>query len=341
MAKEISPKLTKNELIEAYNEVAEQLKETKSPQNKQEKEQADKKEVLQRSKENTYEQILRNISDLKLSITTSLDGIEKGLIKEFKHLEELSSAVKMEEDNLKSRYQIHNEAVTLEALLASQRNEKEKFEKEIASKKTVFDGEMNEIKLKWDKEKSLRDQKIKEEEQQLLKDRKREEEEYSYELKIKRKKESDTYEEKKQQLEKDLKEKKAAAEKDFSEREAVIEEKENELAMLQKQVDKFPAELDKAVRDAEKRVTDHLQSQFNHEKELNAKENSGLLTLKDQIIKSLELKIKEQEQLIKDLTLKSDKSSQQVQDIAIKAVEGSASTRYALRENYQERKKEE
>jgi hypothetical protein len=341
MAKEISSKLTKNEILAAYNEAAEQLKTARSQQTRQDKELADKKEVLRKSKESTYDEIIRNIAELKLAVTSSLDGNEKALIKEFKHLEELSAAVKMEEDNLNELYQIHNEAGTLEALLAAQRNEKEMFEKEMVLKKVQFETEMNDIKAKWDREKSLQEQKLKEEQQQLGKDRKREEEEYNYDLKLKRKKETDTYEEKKQLLEKELKDRKAAFEKEISEREAIVAEKEAELATLRKQVERFPAELEKTVKDAEKRISDQLGVQFKHEKELSVRENEGSVKLKDQIISSLQLKIKEQEQLIKELTVKSDKASQQVQDIALKALEGPASIRYAVRENYQEKKKEE
>ncbi len=341
MAKEITSKLTKNEILAAYDEAAEQLKAARSQQTRQDKELADKKEVLRKSKENTYDEIIRNIAELKLAITGSLDNNEKSLIKEFKRLEELSEAVKMEEDNLKELFQINNESGTLEALLAAQRLEKEKFEKEMVLKRAQFETEMNDIKAKWDRERSLQEQKLKEEQQQVSKDRKREEEEYSYDLKLKRKKETDVYEEKKQLLEKELKDKKAAFEKEISEREAIVAEKEAELVTLRKQVEKFPAELDKAVKEAEKQISDRLVNQYNHEKELFMKENEGLMKLKDQTITSLQLKIKEQEQLIKELTVKTDKASQQVQDIALKALEGSASIRYALRENYQEKKKEE
>jgi hypothetical protein len=341
MAKEITPRLTKNEILAAYNEAAEQLKAARSQQTRQDKELTDKKEVLRKSKEYTYDEIIRNIAELKLTITGSLDTNEKALIKEFKRLEELSAAVRMEEDNLNELYQIHNEAGTLEALLAAQRIEKDKFDKEMAIKRAQLETEMNDLKTKWERERSLQEQKVKEEQQQVSKDRKREEEEYSYDLKLKRKKETDAYEEKKQLLEKELKDKKAAFEKEISEREAIVAEKEVELATLRKQVEKFPAELEKAVKEAEKRISDQLATQFKHEKELSFKENESLVKLKDQIISSLQLKIKEQEQLIKDLTVKSDKASQQVQDIALKALEGPASIRYALRENFQERKKEE
>ena len=149
----------------------------------------------------------------------------------------------------------------------------------------------------------------------------REEEEYKYNLDTQRKKETDSYNTKKAQLEKEL-----------TEREAVISEKEILLKELQKKVDSFPAELDKTVKLAEKNITDRLESKYKYENQLASKEIEGERKLKEQIISSLEAKIKEQDTLIKQLTNKNDDAIRQVKDIAVKALEGTANYRVITKE---------
>jgi len=317
------------------------LKDQKSPSARQEKDDVEKKEILKKATAMSYGEIIKNVGELKLAISNALGDNEKALLNEYKKLEDLMEAVKIEEEDLNAYHQIHREAETLEALLQAQKNEREKFEKEMMETKKRFDDEMKEIKTKWEKEKIQMEQKMKENEAQLAKDRKREEEEYAYELKIKRKKEADSYEEKKTILEKELAEKKNTFDKEIREWELSIAERENNLAALQKQVEGFPAELEKAVNLAVKNTTEKLQMQHKFDFEMFKKENEAKINLKDQIIGSLQTKIKEQEQLIKELTTKADKASQQVQDIAIKAIEGSSNIRFNLRELASEKKKEE
>ena len=63
-----------------------------------------------------------------------------------------------------------------------------------------------------------------------------------------------------------------------------------------------------------------------------SKEIEGERKLKEQIINSLEAKIKEQETLIKQLTSKNDDAIKQVKDIAVKALEGTANYRVITKE---------
>ena len=111
---------------------------------------------------------------------------------------------------------------------------------------------------------------------------------------------------------------------------------EKEFMELKSKVDSFSTELDKAVKLTEKSVTEKLLTQYNFEKQLFSKDVESDKKLKEQIITSLELKIKEQEKLIVEFTKKADISGNQVKEIAVKALEGSANIRYSVKERKEE-----
>lgn len=328
MAKEVSTKNTKNEILDAYNELLEKIQSEKKSEPKAEKERSEKQEIIKNAGMVNFESIVKNISELKLYLGNALDKLEDSLIEEFKKLSNLQEAIKIESANLEELYQIKQNADSLAALLATQK-----------AKKIEFDEEMKTKTLAWEKEQKDYEAKIKETDEQLKKNRKREEEEYKYNLELGRKKEQDSYNEKKTAQEKTLAEKKADFEKQIAERETAVSLKEKELEDLRSRVEAFPKELDKALKDIEKTVTDNLTSKYKFEKELLAKEIEGERKLKDQIILNLELKIKEQAKLIDQLTTKADHASDQVKNIAIKALDSSANIRYMNREK--EKKEEE
>jgi predicted RNase H-like nuclease (RuvC/YqgF family) len=100
-----------------------------------------------------------------------------------------------------------------------------------------------------------------------------------------------------------------------------VKETEEELTSLRKKVEQFPSELEKAIKNTEKHISESIETKYKFEKELLAKETDGELKLREQTITTLEAKIKEQENLIKQLSQKADSSEKTVKDIAIKALD--------------------
>jgi cob(I)alamin adenosyltransferase len=129
------------------------------------------------------------------------------------------------------------------------------------------------------------------------------------------------------QAEKKMAAKLADFEKSIAEREAKVVAAEAELESLRAKTSDFPAELEKAIKNAEKLVTDNLTRQFDFEKQLSQKHTEGELKLKDQTIQTLNARIKELEQSIKDLNSKVTNADSSVKDIAIKAIESSGKMR--------------
>ncbi|NLT21817.1 MAG: hypothetical protein GXX82_02090 [Syntrophorhabdus sp.] len=327
MTKTISEKNTKTEIIEAYNEVLAKLKEQKAVNQQAVKKETEVKESLKEASANSIDDIVRNLAGLKVQIVKTIDDLEEKMIAEYRKFSGLQQAATEEARILDELYGVQAEADSLAALVQAQKEKKASFEAQMEQTKASFDEDMSEKRQYWKKEQEEFDLAKKERDAQLKKDRLREEEEYSYNLQLARKKDADEYEATKTALEKELSTKKSALEKDWSEREAVLSSREEELSELRDKIAVFPKELEKAIKDTEKTVTERIEFKFKHEMQLIQKETEGEQKLHEQAVEALQSKIREQEELIRQLTQKADESVQQVQTIAVKAIEGASAQR--------------
>jgi hypothetical protein len=335
MESEISTKNTKSEILSAYDELLKKIQDKKTEEPKKVQEQQKQENLVKKAASLSNESIVKGIAGLKVELASTLDKLGENLVSEFRKFEELQQAITVEQKNLEDLYQLSVVADSLSVMLLAQKEKKEQFEEEIASRKTEFNENMNsekehfetemaEKKALWKKEQEIWQQKNKEESEESKKNRTRAEEEYQYNLKISRKKEIDVYEEKKQKLEKDLTEKRISFEKEFAEREVKIKEAEAELKELRTRNAAFPADLEKAVNASVSATTEKLQTTFRFEKELSEKEALGEQKLKEQIIETLKSKIKDMEINMKELSQKTATSEASVKDIAIKAIESTS-----------------
>ena len=338
MVDQITEKNTKSQILQAYNEAVMKLKELKQEDRKSIKKKEEETKIVKEASDNSVEKIVNGISRAKIDIMNSLDEVSEKLTSEFRKLDDLQNAIKLETGYLEEIYEIKANADSLSALLLAQKEKKTNFDTEIESKRTAFEEEMLQKKLQWKLEQENYESLKKERDIQLKKNREREEEEYNYNLQLQRKKDTDIYNEQKDKLENELMNKRSATEKELNEREVSIAARENELTQLKLKVEQFPKELEEAISKTEKSVGERIEQKFKHQSELAQKEMDGERNLNKQIINSLESKIKEQAEQIKQLTQKVNDSGQQVQSIAIKAIESTAGRTTAQRmfeQNYE------
>ncbi|MCK4345684.1 MAG: hypothetical protein KAX05_10405 [Bacteroidales bacterium] len=324
MEKKVSISQTKKEILDAYHELLQKMEsKTEEPKVVQKREMEEKtvKEVSRLS----VDSINKNIAGLKINISGALDKLEEQMAGVFKEFEKLHESVKIERENLEELYQISANAHSLSALIAAQKEKQEVFEKEIEEKKLQWKAEEEKIQSEITEAKVISD-----------KQRKRDEEEYQYNLKIRRTKDQDEYEEKKNKLEKELLEKKAWFEKEMAEREAKLKEAETELLELRKKDEEFPVILEKEVKKAQQETEKILKQQYDFEKQLSDNKIIGEQKLKDQTIKTLEAKIKDQETLLRQLTIKTDASEENVKQMALKALETTGKERVVTVEKKKE-----
>ena len=335
----ITPKNTKNQILDAYEALLKKQQEKKTEEPKKVQEQQQKIELTQKARSLSDGGIVKGIAELKVSVSSSLDKLGEQFVNEYKKFDELQKAIAIEKQNLEDLYQLSANTDSLAVMLLAQKEQKEKFEQEMAVRKTELDAHiktetesyetlMADKRAIWKKEQDEQALLTKETTDLQKKTRTREEEEYIYNLKIERKKEENAYADKKQKLETELTEKKIAFEKEFAERKTVIEEAEAELKTLRTENANFPAKLEKAVAEAIKTNTNALMLEHKFETELKAKEVEGQLMLKDQTITTLNTRIKELETTMKELSAKTVTAEASVKDIAIKAIESSSKPYY-------------
>lgn len=315
MEKKITAKSTKNELLEAYNELLKKAEGKDEDPRVKQKQQTESKIVSAVSGIST-DAIFKQFTDLKINLTSVLSQLEEKTTTAFKEFENLQNAINIEKKNLEELYEINVNAHSLSALLLTQKEKTEAFEIEMKEKKQL-----------WENDEEQRQTALKETKLLLEKERKREEEEYQYNIKLVRKKDADNYQEQKQLLEKQLAEKQVNFEKEIAEREAKVIETETELSELRKKTDEFPKILEKEIEMTCEETEEKLKQQFTFEKQLGENTTKGLQQLKDQTIETLQAKIKDQDLLIQQLTKKVNVSEDSVKQIALKALDTSGKDR--------------
>jgi hypothetical protein len=328
MSEEVSNKNTKNEILDAYNDLLKKMKETKKLNKQEEKAREDKNEVVAVASKQTTSEIIKKLADLKLSLVNSLEELEEKLLAEQKKLTTLQQAIDIQTKEIADIYEIKVNADTLAVLLMTQKEKSIRFENEMKEKQLTLEQEITQKKLAWKKEQEELEIERQEYEEQIKKLRKREEDSYQYNRDLTRRKERDLYDNEKQSLEKELIERRVALEKDFETREAKIIEQEEEFKKLIDQSKKFPEELEQAILSTENRITEKLKFKFDYETQLTQKEIEGERKLYQQMITALEAKVTHLEAQVKLLSDKANQANLQVQDIAVKAIEGASHQRY-------------
>jgi len=324
---EVTEKNTKAEILKAYEGLLKDVQTAKADVPKQIQEEKQRKETLDKVAKISNEAIVKSITVLKSDLSNSLDEILKSLSDEFRKLEEIRAAIAVEKKSLEDLYSLSANTDSLAAMLLVQKEKKETFEKEMKEKSEAFANEIATQKEQWEIEKTRQKTAEKEYTDELTKRRKREEEEYAYNQKIHRQKEQDEYDTKKLQLEKELVDKKAKFEQEVSSRELNLKTAEAELAELRKNNEEFPAKLEKALKDKEAEVSKQLQTKYGFDIQLMEKQSVADIRLKDQIIASLQEKIKEQQEQLKEYADKANRAEANVKDIAVKAIENAQKIR--------------
>lgn len=326
MEKSVSDKNTKAQILDAYEKLLKDV-EGKSGNNPKEMQQRKtESQTVRQAAETSPKSISDQIGEIKTEFVSSLEKMESALASERSRLQEIQNAIRIEEKHLEDLYGLTANADSFSAILLAQKEQEEQFEREMASKKELLSGQIEDIRCQWEKEKEAYEENLKAEKEHTTRQRRREEDEYAYTVQQTRKQEQDEYAQMKHKQDMELKEQRTAFEREFAEREKSIVEKEGEFARLQQEAESFSARLAEAVEKAQGETESRLSITYQYEKDLREKETGGILNLKDHQIKSLEAKIKEMETQLKEASQKVDTSERTVKDIALKAIENATRT---------------
>jgi hypothetical protein len=330
---DLSMKNTKQELLDAYHETLKQLHEEEKAQLKPEQKLKERKDegILKAVAGISADGVIQETNKLKQEIGGMLNRLTDRLAAEVNKFDQVQLAIEIKERELKEIYEIEKTAATLAALIESQRQEKLRFEEEMAHKQASLTQEIEATKLQWQKEKTDRQAEIKEQQEQEAKDRKRQKEEYQYAFEREQQLARDKFEDEKaklqmedQALEIQMKALKEQTEKELSEREKQINSREREFESLQAQVAELPQKLQAAVAKAVEESNERIELETKYQKDLMQKEFEGQRNVLTARIQSLEKTVKEQNEQIAKLSTQQDAAYQKIQDVAVKAIEGAS-----------------
>ncbi len=327
--KKISQASTKQELLDAYNTLLQEIQEDRQAELKPDTQREEKKvkEALDAAEALSAEGVSKQISSLKMDVGKMLTGIADSLEAELGRLDQLKKAIAYKEEEIRDLYQIDKNAASLAALIEAQNRRRNEFEEEMACRKAELEGEIASLRARWEEDKQARDQEAKAWASAEKQRRDREREEFLYAFEREKKLANDKYEDEKATLDKEIRERREELEKTLVDREKAVAEKEAELAELRKRAAAFPKELEAAVAQAVKEVSNRLQAEAKAREDLLKKEFEGERNVFTTRIASLEKTGKEQADQLTKLAGQLEKAYQKIEDVAVKTIEGSAQTR--------------
>lgn len=294
----------KEEVVAAYNEVLRKLKVVKSDMSEEEEahqQQVEEKlHIIENIHNETADDLVRNLTDLKYNISRSLEEVKNKLLPQYEKFHMLRQAIEFSQKELDELYEIKVNIHTLNALLVAQTETKEAFELEMAERRNLFEDEMSQ------KERAYR----------------QEEHQYVTKRDATRKMEQEQFELKKKEFEHELAEKRSALEEEFEareariaaresehqklkHREAQITAREHEYKQLKERSMRYPEELRQAVQQAEQTVRDQLIRKYEYDARLMQIEIESDRKMYQQKIAALEEQI-EQYKTLKQIFAEQD-----------------------------------
>jgi len=322
--KKLSKVNTKQEMLEAYNALLQQLQEREKTELKPEEKIQEKrnKEAVAVVDILSSESVIQGIGNLKVEIGKMLTRIPDILEEEVNKYRRIKEAIGVKEETLREIYDIEKAAQTLNALLETQTQKRGEFEDEMAVKREQFNYEMQQLRREWEKEKKLYEETAREQAAELKKRQQREKEEYEYSFKREQRLVKDKFEDEKAKAEKMLRERKETMEKELTEKEKNLDKREEELDELHKRVNAFPKELEATVNKSIKETTERLLAESKAKEDLIKRTSDGERNVFVTKIEALEKKAKEQGDQIVKLLQQLEKAYQKIEDIAVKTVSG-------------------
>jgi uncharacterized coiled-coil protein SlyX len=335
----INQKNTKNEILQAYDELANERLELKKqvdqlikagnavkPDNfKTTNKPADKITTTQYSQvQQKMNFTIESLTKIQLGFGSAANELSEQLTTRASRLAEIKQVV---EEQLQQLQQLHNLEVgedSLDNLIQTYEENNSAYQEEFSQLSERLNQEIQELQEAWKKQQEESDRNIKERNENLNKNRQRDISEYKYDLELERNLEVDEYEQQQKELYKQLDEFQQEAEKQWNERENKIAEKEKQFAELKIKVEEFPQQKEAAMRKATEEGKGIAHYQAKVKANLLGKEVEGQKAFYEQRIQSLEQTITNQEIRVQSLSKQLESALKQVQDLAVKAIEGSA-----------------
>ena len=345
MAKKVSSKSTKTEIFDAYQSLETEYQQLLSkasvppppiielpkvsseslPTTPKEKEVVKELPKKLSNVQAHMDTVIKGLAQLGEQFNTALSQLSTNLLIEAGRLKEVSNQVTLESQRLTSLYNLVIEENTLSMLLKNYTETAQQYEIQVKQKQEQLEKAWTEKNQVWQQEKEETTQKLHEQEQLEKKDQKREETEYHYNITINRELNKEKEEQQKKQQQRILEEMQKQHQQQWDEREKTLVEREKQFEDYKAKVERFPKELDAALKRAKEEGSGIARHQAKIKADLLAKEFSGEEEVALLKIRNLEEEVANQMKQIDKLSHQLESTLKQVQELAVKAIEGSSS----------------
>ncbi|MEM9538400.1 MAG: hypothetical protein AAGA60_02695 [Cyanobacteria bacterium P01_E01_bin.42] len=346
MAKNVSSRNTKSEILEALvelkrekAELQSQLKKASNSNNGSKNGNSapnppvvktalpepknEKKMPTQNLQSNNIAKVLTNLERLQIGFGGAASNLSEQLLAEASTLEELQTSVMEETEQLQELHEFDAiEDNTLDTLVESYEESAKTFEEEFSERKETLEQELQDLQKSWEKERETHFREVKERNENYQKTQQRSTEEYRYGLELTRNLSDEEYEQRKKELYKELSETKQEQEKSWKEREEEIAKREKESEEAKKKVEEHKEELEKNKKEGKENGQRIGHYNAKVASDLRSKEIEGERRNYQLRIEGLDQTIENQNNRIDKLSQQLDEALKQVQDLAVKAIEG-------------------
>lgn len=302
---EVSLKSTKQQIWDTYQKTLKELESTK----------AQKQTSKEKSEQLRKETVKESAQDLLLK-----DILNEDIIKQYSDLVETIDYMKEE---IKSLYGIEAEINTLEALVNTHNELKEKLEKEYLERKAVLESEYEQRVSELENEFLKKKTKNEEEIEELKKERAREEEQYLYDLKKSRRDDNDKWEEEKAKRTLELK----AKEDEFEAKKMEADDKILSYYKIQDELQELKDNQEEIVKQAVNKAIENSNKEHLVEKTMLEKEKKWLEEKYTNDNNALVERLNAEKENNKILAGKLDAAYAQIRDIATQTVQANGAIR--------------
>jgi hypothetical protein len=336
MAREVSAKSTKMEILDAYEELVsehqalqahfEELRAGQQVAIPRAPQVIESKPFTEAMKGGTLHDVLQVLSALRAGFGSAISSLSTQLTAEATKLAESRRGIAAHADEIKELYGLMVTDQTLDELLQKYTEESERFDAHMHQQLQAFGQEMAEQRAVWQKEQEARARFIKERDASLQRAREREAAEYTYERERTRKQDADNDEQKQEKLSEALDELVQSQQRNWAAREETIADQEKLFAEYEAKVEAFPVELDAAVQRAVAEGRKLVEDEAKIQADLQAQEIAAERRIYELRFKALRDTIDKQAVQIDNLSKQLNAVLKQAQDLAVKALEGASTS---------------
>jgi hypothetical protein len=334
MSPKPTDKNTKAEILNAYNQLAEEKKNIETQLRTSQKQatpptppairEEPKATMTAIPSQDKVNYTIASLDSLQLGFGTAVSELSEKLTTEAAKLAEIREGVAAEIADLQALHSLEVTEDTFEELINGYETSSKAFSEELRARQEAYEQEIQTQTKTWVKEQEQQGITLKEQVELDRKTGQREVQEYKYNLDLQRKIDREQAEQQQATLDRELADTKEVQEKAWTEREQTLAEREKQFHETKDKVAGFVQDKETGIKKAKEEGKGIATYQAKIKSDLYAKDVEGQKRFYEGRIESLEDTISNQGERLNSLSKQLEAALKQVQDLAVKAIEGSA-----------------